>query len=419
MTSENFAPKRSLGTQAVTVAIATGLAQAIVAILYLAAARASNVEDYGHVVAAVAAGVASFGLLDLGTNALWVREISAGRLPPNELFRRATWKIVYIFGVAVAWAALVHTFLPGSPYWISGFVTFAQAFAQVVQAVMRAGGRSELVGASILIDKGTAAVVFFALWSAGVDVLVAFVLSLVIGPVTSGILSNWALLRDRRIRFVRGGPVNPWKGARNFAVSNVADTARSYDVTLAAEFGGAVAAGTYGAVNRWTQAIELLTFAFSSSSAPYMASAPSARAAVKYLRSAIWLPLLAILGSCVVILIAPWVVDLLLGEAYAGSADVLRILAAGTIASNLNQPMFVFLMARGKDRAGAVIVTTAVATILSLVAILTPSLGAIGAALAYVVGQVFLLLMLATTCARLLIKDEVPAEPVAPSVTVS
>lgn len=405
MTSEQFAPKRSLKTQAFAVAGAVGVAQVVVAVLYLVAARESNVEDFGSVVAAVAAGVASFGLLDFGTNALWVREISAGRLSSSEHARRAKWKIFYIFGIAVMWAAFISLVAPGSPFWISGFITFAQGFAQTVQTSLRAAGRSELAGASILIDKGASALVFLSLWLTGVDVLAAFVVSLVAGPFVSGVVSNWALLRQNRIRFGLDRPVNPWQGARNFGVSNAADTARSYDVTLTALCGGAAAAGTYGAVNRWTQAIELLTFAFTASSAPYMANAPSARAALRRLRSAIWLPLTAILGSCVAILAAPWLVGFLLGPAYAGAADVLRILAAGTIASNLNQPMFVFLMARGKDRIGAVMATTGVATMLTLVALLTPRLGATGAAIAYLVGQVALLLMLGTAAARLLAEE--------------
>jgi len=112
--------------------------------------------------------------------------------------------------------------------------------------------------------------------------------------------------------------------------------------------------------------------------------------------------------------LAPWAVDLLLGDQYAGSANVLRILAAGTIISNLNQPLFVFLMARGQDRRGAGLLTTGVAVMLSLVVLLTPRLGATGAAVAYAVGQLVLFVLLAAAALRLLVRDE--ADEGVPSV---
>jgi O-antigen/teichoic acid export membrane protein len=402
VTSPSFAPKRSLGTQAVVIALSTGVSQVILAVLYLVAARSAGVESYGSVVAAVAAGLATFGLLDFGTDALWVREIAAGRLDPSEYSRRAVSKLAIILVTAVLWAVVIGLLFTSTLYWLSGFFAFAQGLSQTVQTAVRASGRAELAGGAILIDKGVAALVFFGLWLGGADVLVALVLGLLAGPVASGIASNALFLGDWKLRPRLRRPVNPWQGSHSFGIANAAVTARSYDVTLTQAFGGSLAAGTYGAVNRWTQAIELLSSAFSSASAPYMASAPSARAAIRHLRSAMWLPLLAILASVVGIVIAPVLVSFLLGDAYAGSATVLRILAAGTIVSNVNQPLFVFLMARGKDRKGAASLSTGMGITLVLVAVLSPGLGASGAAIAYVCGQAVLLLMLASSAVRLL-----------------
>jgi O-antigen/teichoic acid export membrane protein len=406
MSNENFAPKRSLRTQAVAVAGATGLAQIVMALLYLSAARGSSVEEFGSVVAAVAAGIGSVGLVDLGTNNLWTRELAAGRLTQADYSRRAKWKIVYILGASFVWAVTVALIFPGSPYWITGYVAFAQAFCLTVQAALRARGRVELVAAAVLVDKGVAAVVFVSFWLAGASALVALVVGITAGPITSAIVSNRLMLGDRRIRFGWSNPLNPWTGARNFGVANVAETARSYDVTLVDFTGGPAAAGTYGAVNRWTQAIELLSAAFISASVPYLANAPSTRAAIRHLRSGIWLPIMSLLASCAVIVLAPWIVQFLLGPEYADSADVLRLLAAGTIASNLNQPMYMLLMARGKDRSGAILVTVGIASTLTLTAVLTPGLGAIGAAIAYVAGHVLLFVMLVTSIARLLAAEK-------------
>jgi len=381
---------------------ATGLAQVVVAVLYVVAARESSVADYGQAVAALALGLAAVGIMDFGTNDLWLRDLSAGRLDLTRFSRLAAWKTYYLGLVATVWAVVCAAALPGGPYWISGFVALSQSLSQTARVCLRAHGRAELAGAAILLDRLIAASLFFLMWLVGCDVLVALVLSLAVSPGLSGLLANRWITESGRIVFRITRPLNPWKGTRAFGVASAAVTLRAYgDVPMLALFGGATAAGIYAAVNRWTQPISLLSDAFRAASVPYVASAPSANDAVKHLRSGAWLPVVAILACGVAIIVAPWLVDLLLGDRWGESAIVLQLLAIGTIISILAQPLYVLLMARGWDLAGATIVVLSVAVSLVMVALLGARYGAVGGGLAFVVGQLVFSVGLALTIHRI------------------
>jgi len=162
-----------------------------------------------------------------------------------------------------------------------------------------------------------------------------------------------------------------------------------------------MAAGVYGAVNRWTQPISLLSDAFRAASVPYVASAPSAIAAVKHLRSGAWLPVLAIVACIVAIVAAPWLVALLLGSRWSEATVVLQLLAIGTIVGIVAQPLYVLLMTRGWDRAGATVMVVSVAVSLATVAVLSPRYGATGGGVAFVTGQVAFLIGLSLKVYRL------------------
>lgn len=410
--STEFAPRRSLGAQAVVLAAATGLSQIIIAALYVYAARESTVVEYGQAIAAIALGMAAGGLLDFGSNAFWVREMSAGRLTSEAFSNRASWKIALVLVTAAAWAAGGQLLAPGSLYWCSGFIAFGQALSQTVQARLRARGRAEYAGIVILLDRLTAAVLFLSLSVANVGVLEALVVALVLGPTLSGLVANVALLGDGRLRLVLRRPINPWRGSGAFGVASTAFALQSYgDVPLVAWSAGPAAAGVYGAVNRWTQPMALLAQAFTAASAPYVASATSVRAAVRRQLSAAWLPAFAV-GTCgAMIVFAPWIVVTLLGNPYVKAATVLRLLAAGTIVHIVAQPFYTLLMVRGHDRAGATLVGSSVCVTLGLVVVLAPGYGAAGAGVAYVAGQMMLLVGVVVAAVLMFGERKTPQRP--------
>jgi O-antigen/teichoic acid export membrane protein len=146
-------------------------------------------------------------------------------------------------------------------------------------------------------------------------------------------------------------------------------------------------------VNRWTQPMTLLASAFSSAAAPFVARSENIAIAWRHLRKGIWMPIGAVLVSLCVFVFAPWAVPILLGDAYSGSAAVLRVLALVAIGSIVSQPALVVLQSLGRDRFVGFAMTAAVVIQLVLVGILGSLFGAIGAAWSSLSIQVLLALL--------------------------
>ena len=86
--------RRGVGTQAMALAASTGIAQILVAVIYVVAARDSAPAQYGLIVAAIALGVVAAGFLDFGTNTLWVRELATGRMSAEQFGARLLGKLL-------------------------------------------------------------------------------------------------------------------------------------------------------------------------------------------------------------------------------------------------------------------------------------------------------------------------------------
>jgi O-antigen/teichoic acid export membrane protein len=121
-----------------------------------------------------------------------------------------------------------------------------------------------------------------------------------------------------------------------------------------------------------------------------MAKAHSAREAWRTARKSIWLLGVAVALCLLTAIFAPFIVETLIGRNYIGSADILRILAFSTVVSIANQPLFVFLQSRGFDRQIALITVFSVLVHLSLVVLLSDSIQALGAAIAFMCTQLIL-----------------------------
>lgn len=106
------------------------------------------------------------------------------------------------------------------------------------------------------------------------------------------------------------------------------------------------------------------------------------------------MPVAAIVLALTVFALAPWIVDLLLGQTYEGSAAVLRVLALVSVASIISQPLVVALQSLRHDGFVALALSLSVLAQLGLVAVLAHREGALGAALASLTIQVLLLVAL-------------------------
>lgn len=391
---------KSIGVQAIVLAASTGVAQAILAVLYVFTARSAAPSDFGLVVNAVAIGTTAVGFLDFGTNSYWVRELASNRLDESVLGRRLASKLLYSGAVFGAWTAATLFLVPSSNLWMAGPVGMSVVLSQSFQVPLRGLGRGDLAAVATLIDKTVAGAVFLALLSTGVTATSALWLSLSAGGFASALLCWHLTPQPSRAILMLRRATNPWSASGHYGIASVAITAQSLDIPALTVFGGAGSVGIYAAVSRWTQPMGLLASAFSSASAPHIARARSTREGWDTARKSIWLLGVA-MGLCLITaLLAPFIVAILIGPNYTGSVDVLRILAISTVVSIANQPLYVFLQARGFDRPIALITVLTVLMHLSLVILLSSSIQALGAAIASLCTQIVLFVSMGTLLAN-------------------
>ena len=386
--------RRGVGTQAMALATSTGIAQILVAVIYVVAARDSAPAQYGLIVAAIALGVVAAGFLDFGTNTLWVRELATGRMSAEQFGARLLGKLLIAAVVCALWVLFCLVLGAPTALWMAAPVTFCLMLNQSMQVALRSARRAEVVALSILTDRLVAVGMFFLFLALGAisrDVLWA---ALSIGSLAAA-AAGWLLTpAELRARFGRPFRVNPYTGSGYFGVSGLAVSAQSLDLPLLGLVGGAPAAGIYGAVNRWTQPLGLLAAAFASAAAPFIARCGSIGSAARSLRAGLWLPVGAV-GLCgVIFVIAPVFVPFVLGDAYAGSVGVLRILCLVSAVSIISAPLLVGLQSLGRERYVGLAVAIVVIVQLALVAVFGSAFGAIGIAWVSLSAQLFLLTLL-------------------------
>lgn len=371
-------------------ALTTGIAQIILALIYISAARSTSPSNYGTVITAIALGSSAVGFIDFGTNSYWIRELAKAELNRVELSNRMTSKLAIAFILAIVWIALVLITMHGSMLWMAGPIAFALIANQSLQVPLRGIARNDLVSLNVLTDKVVAGLVYLALALAGVEAVSRLWIALSFGAITAAFF-GWLWTPEKlRPSFRFRVRTNPWRGSGHYGVSTLAISAQTLDLPILAVVAGPFAAGVYGAVNRWTQPMGLLSSAFVSASLPFMAKAHSFKEGLVLVKKGLWLPALAVLGCVAILVCAPLIVVLFLGESYTGSVVVLQALAVATMVGIINQPLVVFLQARGYDRPVAWLMGCTVAMQLCLVALLGSRFGSIGAALAIIALQTML-----------------------------
>jgi O-antigen/teichoic acid export membrane protein len=385
-----------LGRQATFLAASTAVAQILTALIYLFAARVSGPTAFGQVVTAIAIATSAVGVLDFGTNSLWIRETAKGALTTHDLARRALAKILIALVVFSVGGAVLHAVAPNPWLWTAAPIGMFLLVSQTAQVPLRAHSRIGVVALSLIVDRLVGMVVLFAGMLLGADGAASLWLALVCGSIGGTLLLVSQMPGRRRLLVAPELTGHPWRGSGFYGLSSVAVTSQALDLAIMSAVAGPTAAGIYGAVNRWTQPMQLAVSAFASAAVPVVARAQSWSTAWPQVRKALWLPVAAVVACVVVIMGAPLFVDVLVGDAYAESATVLRILAVGTLFAIGNQPLAVFLQSLGRDKAVSFITLPVVAVQLLLVAVLASVYGAMGAALAFVAVQasMFLLLLL-------------------------
>lgn len=393
--------ERSLGRQAIAIAGASGIAQLVNALIFIRVARVTSPANFGAVVAIISASSALAGALDFGSNTHWTREIASKRMSIEEYRKRLVGKLFIVLLIVLVVTIGIVLFGGDRRYLMGPPVALAIVFEQAAIVRLSAAAQGQRVAFAMLFDKVIVATAMATVVVSHRVVVDWLWLCLTLGSIAGGSLAIMLARRGRERQWLALSRGNPWRGARSYGIFGLAVSVQGMDLALMSSLGGPYVAGVYGAVNRWTQPMSLLSASFSSASIPFVARANSSRAAIAALRKAIWLPMMSIIGCIVVAASAGPLVETLLGRLYADATEVLRLLAIAALFSVLNQPLVAFLQARRHESR----VTWAMLSVLpvqfGLLVVLVPRLGAVGAGVASVAAQTALLFGLALSVVQL------------------
>ncbi|MGC4805888.1 polysaccharide biosynthesis C-terminal domain-containing protein [Micromonospora sp. DT233] len=418
-------PRGGLTRQTLVLAGATAVSQLGYAGLLVVVAKHAGPADLGAATAAIGLGSFLGGLLDYGFTSYSLRELAAGRMATVEYWSRLRAKLVLTAAVGLA-AVLVAVVALPDPGLVVGaaVVAFGRILVLGVTIPNRADRRVASIAGVTVLERVVALVTYLvvdavrpgdpvsALWLAlGLGTLVAGCCGLLLTP------GGHRLVTSRRL-------VNPWSAVAGFGSYALAVSACSLDTALLGLAGGGVQAGLYGAVSRWTQPAQLIAQSYAMAAVPPLAAAQSTRAAARIVRNSLAFLLLGVAACAALAAAAPALVPLVLGESYRGSAPVLVLLAGSAAVVLLNQPLLTVLTSRGRDRfVGRATVVTVAAQLLGVWLLAGPA-GALGAALAALLSQAALTVVLAVGLARLIHGESAPdtaaptpapAAPVAPA----
>lgn len=379
----------TLSFHALLFASSAATGQLIMLVVLAAIGREVGPARLGVVAVTLAIAAAAAGVVDFGANSYWLRELAAGRLPRREFGRRSGGKLAVAFAAAVLMVVGALLFGPFvRPYWGIGLVFLGVVVAQTLQVAVKAVERNATFAMAVFVNRGVLGLCWVVLrFGAQLSPEASFYLSYLIGAGVDGWLCWRAVPRDMRPT-IRGLSLrSAWSGTGSFGVSALLTTGQSLDTVIASAVGGQAVAGTYGAVNRWTQPVALATNAFSTLLAAVAAKARDTNDMVHMIRNSLWLIAVSITGALAMAVLAEPLVLLVMGEAFADSAPVLRVLGIGAAVSAVNTPLLVVLQSRGRERLVAGSLAISVSLQLALVAPLVALDGARGAALAFLVAQ--------------------------------
>lgn len=396
---------RSLTGHTFVVATSTAISQVLYAFLITLVASRAGPADFGD--AAVAMGCGGFfaGILDFGSTSYAVRELAAGRMTQVRYWDCLRGKLA-VCGLGTAAIAVVG-YVASIPELgvVAALTMVGRTLVMGVTVPPRAGRQFLRVAVVTLMERVSAVLIFVLLfmglapnvitalwWSLGLGAAIASLVGLALAGVKAESLRRFKLR-------------NPWEGVAGYGTFSLAVSACTLDVVVLGFAGTSAQAGVYGAVGRWTQPVQLLSQALSSTATPFIAGARSTRAAFESVRGSMWVLALGVATCGLIVTLAPTVIPAVLGNGYLPSVRVLSILTVGAALVVVNQPLATFLQSRGYDK--FVGVCTIATVILQLVGVwlVASSLGAVGAALCFGLAQLILTIALIIGARSLIRRD--------------
>lgn len=386
---------QAVAVQAIALSAARGVGQVIMVLAIAGVARNVGVERLGMLVTSLALAAVLSGLFDFGANSYWVRELAAGRMSDATYSARSGTKLALGLTLSVIAGVMALVLFPGQSFWGVGPLLMSSLLSQTAQSLMLARGRPSRLILAALVDRGVlgVGVVALTLWTS-IEPEPAFIVSYTLGSALGAIVCYSSISHSLLPRANAKSLSNIWEGSRYYGMSSAFVALQSLDIVIAGGVGGPSVSGTYGAVNRWTAPITLVTSAVAALQAPAIASARSKAEVWSRLRPTLWLSGGAGLAAIVMAMLAQPLVLVLLGAEFIAASDVLRVAALAAAVSAATQTLMTVLQARRRDRYVALAFASVVATQLALVVPLTAWHGALGTATASVIAQLMLFVAL-------------------------
>jgi O-antigen/teichoic acid export membrane protein len=380
-------PDVSAGRSAVFMITGMAVGQVITAVLFLLTAREAGREDFGRAAVVISIGTLLQALVDFGLTPHCVREIARGRMSVDEVSGRLLGKLLFVAAAGVVGAAVGQILGAGHLAWAIPVVAVGLAWSQSSQVVLRGNGLMGRAGTVIALERLMAAAIFALFLGFGMSPASVLPWSIGLGCVIAGAVGWWLAPPDCRLRRTRHVG-DPWEGSRAYGTFMGAVTLQNLDLSLLSLVAGSGAAGAYGAVNRWVSPLGLLGNAVSASAVTSFARARHVVTAIRELRWAVAMLLIAIAASLGVAAWGDEIAISLLGSDYRDSGPALTYLALGMAVSILNQPLAGLLMFGTNDRVVGYGMIASVTLQMGVVALFGMKLGATAAGVAFLIAQV-------------------------------
>lgn len=327
--------------------VATGIGQAAIGLTLVVLANRISLTEFGAFVTLYAIAVGLAILLDFGSNQRMTRDVAVD--PACESFARWLGRRTLLQApIAAIFTVLATLYFADRLGALTAFLLSSQTI---------------LIG----VSEGLVAIVrgavnpALAAWFIALGNLVVFGTAILATPAllpqvaAAGFVASWILTSLAAsaaiLLFVpRSVPVkaprNPWHGSGGFGLAQASWALQILYVPVIGLALGPAAGGLVGAVARWLQPVVLLPTAYAAQVFPSLSAAHSWSEAERRMWQFPRVVFLAAALAGTVFVLAPTVVELLLGPEYRQAAGILRWYAIAALPVIVAIPIATLIQAR-------------------------------------------------------------------------
>jgi O-antigen/teichoic acid export membrane protein len=402
--------RRRVAQRAEATLLVFGAGQLVTAAAFVITARRAAPSDFGAFSILYSLTIGLSGLLDFGSSARWTRDFARGQ--SLETFRSWLYRRT---AIEVAPAALL-VFVSTS-FWADrlGLACIVGLCSQVVlwsaaQGALAPVRARSAASAALLVLVGNILLLLAAATAPTRTLFTAVGLAAGASWLVTALMAGRRWPASTRRRY--SGSV--WRGASGFGLQSVATSMQSFDVVVLGALLGSSAAADLAAVARWNQPFVLAASAFAAHLLPSMAAASSARRAASHLREIVAPTIVLGAVACIVAAFGQVIVGSVLGPAYEDAGVLFQLSIVAILPVFVNQPLAMFLQARGFERVPAVVSVSAVIGALMTIVATAHLLGSAAAPIAALASQLVVAFVVIRATRRVVAASDGPCDRSAP-----